>query len=71
MVQRKISVKAGKKDTMASIAKQHRVTVEQIADWNKLSAHASLKPGQQLVLFVQVKSKGPGKGKAARSKKRK
>lgn len=63
MVQRKISVKAGKKDTLASLAKQHRVTPEQIAEWNKLPSHASLKPGQQLVLFVQVKSKSGGKGK--------
>jgi membrane-bound lytic murein transglycosylase D len=71
MVQRKISVKAGKKDTLASLAKQHRVSVEQIAQWNKLSANASLKPGQSLVLFVQAKSKSGGKAKGPRQKKNK
>jgi membrane-bound lytic murein transglycosylase D len=70
MVQRKISVKVGKKDTLASLAKQHRVSVDQIAEWNKLASHASVKPGQSLVLYVQVKGKAGGKGKA-RSKKSK
>jgi membrane-bound lytic murein transglycosylase D len=68
MVQRKISVKVGKKDTLASLAKQHRVSVDQIAEWNKLASHASVKPGQSLVLYVQVKGKAGGKGKARNKK---
>ena len=49
---RRTTVKAGKQDTVASIAKRHKVKPEQVAEWNKVGVHASFKPGESIVLFV-------------------
>jgi membrane-bound lytic murein transglycosylase D len=48
---RKITVKAGRRDTLASIAARNRVTVAQIRGWNSLKADR-LTPGQKLQLQV-------------------
>jgi len=53
---RRVVVKAGKKDTMASLAKRYRVSADQIAQWNKLSVGAHLKPGQRVALYLPVKA---------------
>ncbi len=52
VVLRRVVTKAGKKDTLASLAKRHQVTVANIAEWNKLATSASLKAGQSVVLFL-------------------
>ncbi len=44
--------KAGKKDTVESIAKRFAVSVESVAEWNKLSRTSAFKPGQQVVLYL-------------------
>jgi membrane-bound lytic murein transglycosylase D len=66
-VLRKQVVKARKGETMASLAKRYKVSVEQVADWNKLALNSSLKPGQKIMLMVPGKAK---KTKAAAGKKR-
>jgi membrane-bound lytic murein transglycosylase D len=48
---RRIYVKVGKRDTLASIAKRHRVSVAQIKGWNHLSQDSVAK-GQSLQLQV-------------------
>jgi len=48
---RRITVKVGKRDTLASIAKRHKVSVAQIKSWNHLS-HDSVAKGQTLQLQV-------------------
>lgn len=55
-VLKRITVKAGKQDTVASLAKRHNVKTEQVAEWNKVSESASFKAGQQVVLFVPPKA---------------
>ena len=55
---KRITVKAGKQDTMSSLAKRHNVKPEQLAEWNKLPESANLKAGQSLVLYVAGKSAG-------------
>jgi len=55
---KRITVKAGKQDTVTSLAKRHNVKAEQLAEWNKLPESANLKAGQSLVLFVAGKSAG-------------
>ncbi len=52
VVLRRVTVKARKGDTVASLAKRHRVTAGQIANWNALSANSKLKSGQQLTLML-------------------
>ncbi len=54
---RKQTIKARKNETMHSLAKRYRVDVEQLAQWNNLSANSALRPGQKLTLMVPVKAK--------------
>lgn len=63
---KQITVKAGKKDSLASIAKRYKVSVAQIKHWNKLKSN-TVKPGQKLQLEVVVltakpRHKGSNKG---------
>jgi len=56
-VLRRQVVKARKGDTLASLAKRHKVNLEQLADWNKLALNSSIKPGQKIVLMLPGKTK--------------
>jgi membrane-bound lytic murein transglycosylase D len=55
---RRTVVKAGKNESVASVAKRYRLTAASVAEWNKVSAGSAFKSGQQVVLFL------PSKGKA-------
>jgi membrane-bound lytic murein transglycosylase D len=63
---KKITVTAGKKDSLASIAKRYRVSVAQIKQWNKLKSN-SVKSGQKLQLEVVVASVKPRTKAASRT----
>jgi membrane-bound lytic murein transglycosylase D len=52
---RKVAFKAGKKDSVASVAKRYRVSVEQVAQWNQVGASAAFKAGQTVVVYQPVK----------------
>lgn len=52
---RRIYVKAGKRDTLGSIAGRYRVTVAQIKQWNSLR-HDTLASGQKLQLQVPYRA---------------
>jgi membrane-bound lytic murein transglycosylase D len=52
---RRVSFKAGKKDTVASIARRYRLPSAQVAQWNDLSAGAGFKPGQMVVVYIAGK----------------
>ena len=67
---RKQTIKARKNETMHSLAKRYRVDVEQLAQWNNLSANSALRPGQKLTLMVPVKAKKT-KANASPSKRQK
>ena len=49
---RRVSFKAGKRDSVASVAKRYRVSAQQVAQWNRISASASFGKGQTVVVFV-------------------
>jgi membrane-bound lytic murein transglycosylase D len=49
---RRVSFKAGKRDSVASVAKRYRVSAQQVAQWNRTSASASFGKGQTVVVFV-------------------
>lgn len=55
IVTRKTTVKAGKHDTVASIAKRYRLSASEVAGWNSLGAAAAFQAGQQVVLYLPVK----------------
>ena len=70
---RKTSLKAGKKDSVASVAKRYRVSPAQVAEWNDVSPGASFAPGQTIVVYTAASgrkatstSKGPRPRAASR-----
>ncbi|HEY9065608.1 MAG TPA: transglycosylase SLT domain-containing protein [Burkholderiaceae bacterium] len=60
---RRTAVRAGKRDTVASLAKRYRVSAAQLAQWNGVAPSASFKPGQSVVVYVA--GKGGSKRQAA------
>jgi len=61
VVLRKATVKAGKRDTVATLAQKHRVSAQALADWNHVKVTSAFKPGQAVTLFL------PGKAASVRS----
>lgn len=49
---RRISVKAGKRDTVASLARRYKVSPQQVAQWNKVATGASFRKGQAIAIYV-------------------
>jgi len=62
--QQRMVLKAGKGETVASVAARWKVSRAQVAQWNKLSTKASFKPGQTVVVY----SAGSATAKAVASK---
>ena len=69
MVSKRIRVRAGKKDTVASLAAKYKVSPALLAQWNKVSTTAKFKPGQQIVLITQVSALAATKDKGKSSSK--
>ncbi len=59
---RKMSLRAGKRDSVESVAKKYRVSAAHVAEWNSVGAKAGFAPGQTIVVYVAQKS---GKGGVA------
>ena len=53
---RKVSLKAGRKDSVALVAKRYRVSAAQVAQWNDVGPSASFRPGQSITVFVAAKA---------------
>jgi membrane-bound lytic murein transglycosylase D len=60
---KRLVVKAKPQDNLQSVATRYKVSIEQLAEWNKLSPRSPVKAGQPLVVFVAAKS-GPAKSTA-------
>ncbi|MBK6863649.1 MAG: transglycosylase SLT domain-containing protein [Ideonella sp.] len=58
---RKVSFKAGRQDSVASVAKRYRVSAAQVAQWNRLAPGARFKAGQKVVVYTPVKPAKAGK----------
>jgi membrane-bound lytic murein transglycosylase D len=63
-VSRRTTVKAGKRDSVASIAKRYRLSAAQVAEWNSVGASAAFKQGQQVVVYLPVKAGVRGRTRA-------
>jgi membrane-bound lytic murein transglycosylase D len=48
-------VRAGKHDSVASIARRYKLSPAQVAQWNDVGNGASFKPGQKVVLHLPVR----------------
>jgi len=57
---KRVTLKAGKRDTVATVAKRYRVTPHQVAQWNKTSASAKFKPGETIVVYLAPKAAHSG-----------
>jgi len=55
-VLKRSAVKAVKGETVASLAKRYRVSPAAIAEWNKVSASATFKAGQTVVLYLPARA---------------
>jgi membrane-bound lytic murein transglycosylase D len=52
---RRVAFKAGKKDTVASVARRYRVVPAQVAQWNGVPPGASFRPGQPVIVYLAGK----------------
>ena len=65
---RRTTVKAGKQDTVASIAARYRVKAADVARWNAVEASAHFNPGQAVTLELPVRTAKAGGTKKAVAK---
>lgn len=70
VVTRRTTVKAGKHDTVASIARRYRLAPSQVAEWNSVGASAAFRAGQQVVVYLPVRAARPAVRTASPSAKR-
>jgi membrane-bound lytic murein transglycosylase D len=55
---RKMSLRAGKNDSVDSIARRYHVSASQVAQWNTVGTGAKFAPGQTVVVYVSAKGRG-------------
>jgi len=63
---RRLSLQAGHKDSVASVARRYQVSPTQLAHWNGVPAGASFRPGQTIVVFVTVRAPATRGARATR-----
>jgi len=64
-ITRRTTVKAGKRDSVASIASRYRLSAAQVAEWNHVSASSVFKSGQQVVVYLPLKSTAKSTGRSS------
>jgi membrane-bound lytic murein transglycosylase D len=62
-VTRKTTVKAGKRDTVASIARRYRLNVAEVAQWNDVGTSAAFRSGQAVVVYLPVRTSARSTGR--------
>ena len=55
-VLRRLSLKAGRNDSVVSVAKRYRVSAVQVGQWNGVGPAASFKAGQTIAVFMAAKA---------------
>lgn len=68
---RRVTYRAGRGETVATVAKRYRVSAAQVAQWNKVAVGASFTVGQSVVVFVAQKQPSVRSSKAKKPVKRK
>ncbi|MDT0137012.1 transglycosylase SLT domain-containing protein [Acidovorax sp. PRC11] len=56
IVTRRTTVRAGKRDSVATIARRYKVTTADIATWNDVKSTASFKAGESVVVYLPVRA---------------
>jgi len=62
---RKVSHVAGRRDSVASVARRYKVSATQVAHWNGVSAGSTFRPGEAVIVYVAAKPSGSSTRKAA------
>lgn len=55
---KRMVIRAGKRDTVASIARRYKVSADKVAQWNSTSARAGFTRGQKVVVYVPTGKRG-------------
>jgi membrane-bound lytic murein transglycosylase D len=63
---KRMTLRAGRRDTVASIARRYKVSASQVAQWNRTGTGASFNRGQQIVVFVPAKGAQGARAMASR-----
>lgn len=67
VVLRRTVVKAGPKDSVATLARRYRLSPVQVAEWNNVGVNTAFKAGQQVVLHLPVRAaRGPARATGKR-----
>jgi membrane-bound lytic murein transglycosylase D len=66
VVLKRTLVRAGKGESVASIARKYKVNADQVAQWNKVGMSANFKQGQQVVVFLSGTSQSRKSSAATR-----
>lgn len=66
---RRTTLRAGRGETVASIARRYKLTAASVAGWNQVRSNAAFKAGQQVIVYLPVRA--PAARSASRSAKRK
>ena len=65
IITRRTTVKARKRDTVATVARRFNVSPSAVADWNDAKPNTVFQTGQQLVVYVPVRAHSAAPVKAA------
>jgi membrane-bound lytic murein transglycosylase D len=69
IITRRTTVRAGKRDSVASMAKRYRLSATSVASWNDTKTSAAFKTGQQVVLYLPMQVKTGSAGVRVRQAK--
>ena len=53
---RRVQLRAGRRDSVASVARRYRLSQENVAQWNATDVGSAFRPGQKVTVFVAAKS---------------
>ncbi len=53
---RRVTMRASRNDTVASIARRYGIGAEQVAYWNSVTTSTTFRPGQKVIVFVPGRS---------------
>ncbi len=68
IVTRRTTVRAGKRDSVATIARRYKVTTADVATWNDVKSTASFKAGEAVVVYLPVRmTSGASAGSSSRT----
>jgi membrane-bound lytic murein transglycosylase D len=65
-ITRRTTVKAGKRDSVATIASRYRLDAAEVAEWNHVGASHAFTSGQQVVVYLPLKSTAKSGGRTTK-----